>query len=393
MKKILSILLVFILALGLTACKKNDSSSISPTRATKYLTTVGWIKGAAIENFIAKNPEDYNINNDFYVLAPQHEKKAVFSFSMMYMTPTMVYQKFYVCNEEKYGKQITDYGQYGGFAYNFLIAIGIDTTYFFETLDLKFDYIRVQRNGINGSKYKLDVYNGEDCFASLEWFGYGFKDEQSEKDCIEGYLSEYLMPHSQFAEWYETKYEPSKLSVESGEKPEGTRAHYYHQKNEDTADCYQCFMGLLPTYFNEEISVFAPISEENVGIFPVTDYTICASNSYYESETAENPICEEPYIYQVLRTDDDELGGGDKATVRKAELEIMIVIIPYKVDLEKGITFEWLDEYTANLYNGDVCFATIDYAVDKIVERDTAFLKTYVENTLKNSLHVVNPQA
>ena len=391
MKKILSILLVVILTFGLTACKKNDNPPISQTKTTKYLTSVGWTIGATIENFITKNPEDYNISNDFYVLAPQYEKKAVISFSSTYMTPTMLFQKFYVCNEEKYGKQITDYGQYGGFAYNFLILIGIDTTYIFDKLDLKFDYISVQRKGVNGSQYKLDVYNGEDCFASLEWFGYGFKDEQAEKDCIEGYLSENLMPHSQFAEWYSTEYEPSKLSVESGEKSEGTRAHYYHQKNEDTAGTYQSFISLLPTYFNEEISVFAPISEENVGIFPVTDYTICASNSYYESETAENPICEEPYIYQVLRTDDDELGGGDKATVRDAKLEIMIVIIPYKVDLEKGITFEWIDDYTANLWSGGICFATIDYAVDKIVERDTAFLKTYVENALRTSLHIVNP--
>lgn len=397
MKKILSILLFSILIFGLIACKKPQTNT---PRTTKYSTNNG--VRVSIDEFIVELNEIDDISGDFLVLAPQNVREEYdlkpsmhvnFGSQSIKETDAIITERFYVCNEEKYGKQITDWGQYGGVAYNFRISITIDTTYSFEVLDLKFDYISVQRKGVNGSQYKLDVYNGEDCFASLEWLGYGFKDEQSEKDCIEGYLSEYLMPHSQFAEWYATKYEPSNLLVESGEKPIGARAYYYDNLWLNIGDSYyNSFVELAKIYLDDEITLLLPLSDDNDNCYPLNDYVIYSYDGYYDFKYPGSQEFIDPYILERMKIFDEELCPSTDVNVSWL-LYLKIVLVPYKVDLEKGITFEWIDDYTANLYNDDVCFATIDYAVDKIVERDTAFLKTYVENTLKNSLHVVNPQA
>ena len=389
--KRLSLLLVFVLLLGVVSCNKTTTT---PEKTLKYYAEMSFDPLSKVEDLFEK-VDEYNIDNDFFVLAPQYEKRAsVFYADYPNIEKLYLKESFFVCNEEKYGKQITDWGQYGGIAYNFSIAITIDTSYTFSSNSVRFDYISVERGKSKGSVYKVNLYCNNDCFASVQWTGFGFANENAERNCIESYLTENIMPQSKIKDWYLTEYVPSNLSLEIGEKPVGEKAYYCNHRHDAASGHGYAFSELFATFFEGEISIFFPMFS-NYCIYGVDAY-VESSNSFYEDGYSHGypwsePVCEEPYICQLLIIPIPETLCDLSESSAFSSMGVNAVIIPYKVDFEKGVTFEWIDCYTANLYCGDFCFATVFYSVsEELSDGDKAICCEYLENYLIMNLLVID---
>ena len=127
-KKLFAIVFCFVIAISCVSCKQNKPIA-------EY--NVGSIRrGVSVDGFAQRLQEEDLENKDFYVLAPQYVTGSAYNTGMdVSLTSSyqsgaetkteqgLVREYFSVYNEEKYGKQITDWGQYSGEAKNFTIKL------------------------------------------------------------------------------------------------------------------------------------------------------------------------------------------------------------------------------------------------------------------------------
>ena len=134
MKRIIAIILICISLSFFVSCKNE----------TEYSTYSVTNPGGSYEKFLQDlSVSELETTDNFYVLATQdyrNEKGFQPKWGLkLYNTwsnkdavskkECYVDQAFYVCNEEKYGRQVTDYGQYGGIAINFYVQSRINALY------------------------------------------------------------------------------------------------------------------------------------------------------------------------------------------------------------------------------------------------------------------------
>jgi hypothetical protein len=94
----------------------------------------------------------------------------------------------------------------------------------------------------------------------------------------------------------------------------------------------------------------------------------------------------EPYHYQHLQSVVKEFCNSSHNAQGNIRLDIMIIPIPsVEVDLNK-ITFGWWSDDVVNLYYEGYLFATATYSVCNDCTKDVTFIKTYVEQYIRDRI-------
>ena len=363
-----------------------------------------------------------NLNNedkDFYVLAPQdycQEEplkgenclatiKEDYSYSAItgesYTAVRVLYQSIYVCNEQKYGKQVTDWGQVGGLALNFKIEIAIDVNYTEAIYELNFDY---GLEDLQKGQYWFNLYNGDVCFATAYWFGYGYNTDEKVKYCIETYVGENLMKKSKYLQRNANgEFVPSTCVMEEMTNPLW-RGYYYDLGFWDVAQNKKLYSNVYMTSEKE-------ISQED--IFEMEKESSKYSNVYFcmgvkenvyprvlESKVVakskgQNGNFVEPVLLLYYCYYDYSFGGSPNCG-ENGNFKVYAYVVSINtqtIDMSL-ISIKWIDRFVANVYYDGFCFATVNfffstYGGSKITENSDEFLKNYCEDFIKTSLKLI----
>lgn len=380
-KRFFVIVFCFVISISCVSCKKKR-----PTAT--YNVGIAYL-GVSVDKFAQRLQEEDLESKDFYVLAPQYvsggkyEAGFGFSYYPIYQdsSETETYQRlvrecFYVCNEEKYGKQITDWGQRSGLAANFWISISINADYKEKINNLKFEYYYEESRRGETLVY-ANIYNGEYCFATIESSGYDCKFAVL-KSNVESYVAEFLMLKSEFLKFYENgRIEEPIISEDLATNARRRLwplsflgidrfmvdgACLWIDYVEDT--CTYVYLTLLP--YGEK-----PIYGSEVAY----DYS-----SIVAQDRDENDKFIEPYLCQHLQSRVEEFCDTSHNGQGNIWFDIMVIPIPsVDVDMSK-ITFEWWSNSVVNLYYEGYLFATATYSLCSDCEKDVAFVQDYVED-------------
>ena len=354
---------------------------------------------------------------DFYVLAPQDyciedSLKGVNCLAILkenysytatsgenYTAVKVLYQSIYVWNEQKYGKQVTDWGQVGGLAMNFKIEITTDVNYEKEIEELVFDY---GLENVEDGEFWCDLYNGEDCFATVCWQGYGYATKEVAKKHIETYVNENLMKKSEYLQRNENgEFAPTTCVVEETASP--LWHGYYHRVGLYVFSKELYVNGYVP--FNERISkedvaelelesakysnvYFYPYEKENVKIREVKSEVV--SNFKVVDETFVEPLLSLMYCYY------DYNFGGEPGCGSMGNFVVSAYLTSLETEtIDKTfLSIDWVESRVANVYYDGFCFATVDfffstYGGSKITENTDEFLKEYCEDFIRTSLKLI----
>ena len=387
MKRIIAVIIIAVSILSFSACDK-DEPRIGLTYNTHYY-------GSVYEDFLQKYEENKEkIPNDFYVLAPQDYREEA-SLNPLWginfyesteegvLKGAWVYQTFYVCNEQKYGEQTTDWGQVGGIATNFRVAFTSNPLYaptIGEEVVIKHvipTYSKVREN-------YLDLYQGEKCFASVvfEFLGKLQTDGQR-RIFVENYIKENLMPYSEYVTRNENgDFSPSTLAVDSGENPKyerafwdlGTTIESVRHFSDETHDEQLQKYGLSFLYFET-----LPKKSEMWDEWPKFDVDVKAK------DIDESGNAQEIYFVSKVECWDYNLKGGNRFAPYVTNMRIDMITVPFyvedfNVDL---IRIEKITDDYVNLYYEDICCATVQLGCGY----------EYFENYVKTYLRYYTPSA
>ena len=359
-----------------------------------------------------------NEDKDFYVLAPQDycTDEPIKGYNCMatikedltysvtsgesYTALRVMCQTIYVCNEQKYGKQVIDWGQVGGLALNFKIQIVTDVNYEKEVDELVFDY--GLENAEDG-EFWCDLYNGEDCFATVYWLGYGYATKEKAKNCLETYVNENLMKKSEYLQRNENgEFTPSTCVVEEMTSPLW-RGYYFD-------------IGVWGDIYSETLYNNVYMGEKNVSqedIFELEKESSKYSNVYFRMGVKENvyPRVLESTVVAKSKDQDGNLVepvlslyychydysfGGSPNCGQNGNFNVYAFVVSINAQtLDTSlISIEWIDSFVANVYYDGFCFATIDFFFStfggsKITENSDEFLKNYCEDFIKTNLKLI----
>lgn len=413
MKRFLSLILLLsiVLALPLFGC------------GTRFKAP--WDSGFSLEidefnEKIAEGVEDEGVSyTDFYVLAPQDyrtEKSFEPIFDCMgqyrkeknggFENMSGIYESFFVCNEEKYGEQITDWGQYGGVPINFKISIAIDHKFSVKSdLNLAFEYKDNSdyENGtycINSNKIlHVWVKSGEVTFAWAIVECYSVYEQEQAKQIVEGYLKENLIPKDEYLRRFEAgEIKPSQVVATEKNAPNDFVWYIPSYRYSGKVQLYRragMTQNEISQYF-DEVKKYAKEGKSYLVLNHIDneygndDYEIYATDVTEQGETTEE------FLHERIGLFCFELGGSPRERVL-SNFDIEITLVPVEVeeiDVQK-ISFEYTInkkmEKWFNIYYDGNCFASglYRFADYYITEKSESELKTYFETYVKENLVLV----
>lgn len=395
MKKIIAIILLVASLLTFISCdkkgQKESSETINSTYPFFYMGTP--YKGFLSE--LEKHKEE--VGKDFFVVAPQDysvtpqwdldvSEKWIKEESVR-NKEVLVQQFFYVCNEEKFGRQVTDWGQYGGFGINFEVDFTSNALY--EPQSDQEINIKVLHAGPKSTV--VDLYQGETCFASIAFrFWEEVPTEENRKVYVENYIKDNVMPYSEYVIRNENgEFKKSDDVFNASDVPQ--EKHVYNGlgigsgTERDTFDHVAKYG--LPFLYLEYIYLEDSNWKGRPLNWPTTEIGIKAKD---EDDSGN---LEEPYFISLVDIYIDEL-GGKRVTPIWTNFTVEMITVPLYID-EFNVEFVRIEEVAGqkvNLYYDDFCCATISYySVGDAVLTTKEERYAYFENYLKTYLRYYNP--
>lgn len=381
MRKIIIIILLITMVTSFSGCNKENSYV-----RVKYLSNY---LGYTYQEFLEQYKENKEkISKDFYVLAPQDYRDeenlnprwglALYeSMEEDVLKGARVFQTFYVCNEQKYGKQTTDWGQYSGVAINFKVYY--ETNVLYEP-KIGEDIVVRHISPTYSEEHKgyVDIYQGTQCFASavFEFFGRSY-DVKQKKNCMDKYIQENLLTYSEYIARNERgDFIPNDLSVENDENLEDGYMFWDFGSTIEKVQNFndEIYVEQLEKYGLTFLYLETLPTVDKWDEWPKFDIDIKAK------DVDENGNVEEIYFVSTVECWDGSLGGNRFAPyVINMRLEmITIPLFIEEFDLSAIRCEEIKDGY--NLYYNGLCCATIRCGNSE-----------YYENYIKTYLRYYNP--
>lgn len=387
MRKIIAIWLLIIMTFSLGACDEHTQDSVWITHnKTHYLST-------SYEGFLSQlEKHGKEVGEDFFVLAPQdyseipkwelytHYKYEIEKTDYE-MDEAYVCQSFYVCNEEKYGRQLTDWGQYSGIGINFEITFISNALYLPEIDEaVTINHLNVTA-GDQNSNY-VDLYQGQTCFASMIFkFWKNVPSNVNRKNYLENYIKDNVMPYTEYLMRNENGEFKQAPEVEKREVPKGESA-------------YVALSGEID-YTDNDVTELA---QHNLPILYIDIFSndlkgICKSVDTLALYVGQKALDKEKYFKSVLSVYIEELGGF-WISPTSTNIDIYLMAIPIYIDEfdVNLVSLDQVNEGVANLYYDGFCCGTVSYKINGNLYDATSEEKDeYLENFLKTYLRYYNP--
>ena len=350
------------------------------------------------------------IETNFYVLAPQDYvddngvsgkigiRDAIVGQGEDAKQTQVLSEEFLVCNEQKYGKQVTDWGQKCGIPFNFHIFVTIDVNYKSPITQLKFDYGEESLNSVSW----CDLYNGEECFAYVSWIGYGYENKEEVKTHIETYCKENLMKKSEYLQKHSSgEFKQSSCIVEKTDRPSWRGYHHLYRLTNCSEQLYSS--GYLHTSApvsakDVEDLEKACVKYSNVYLCPNekgnTELEIVQAHAVANSKNEDNELIDALLKLEYYFFDFDYGGqpnGGESGNFGLTAYLTSIDADSIDVAL---ITIDWAEKECVNVYYDGYCFATVElwfssHGGSKITENSYEFYQEYCEDFIKNNLKLI----
>ena len=405
MKRIIAIILLVASLLTFISCKKNDKKEDVEIVSCTY-RSIGYSNFSykGFLNQVEEHNED--VSEDFFVVAPQDysvrpgwflsvSERWIKEESIRKKT-VLVQQSFYVCNEEKYGRQVMDWGQYGGFGINFeveFVSNGVYLPKYDQEIIIKHIFVSEKGNAV-------DLYQGETCFASMIFmFWDEIPTEENRKIYVENYIRDNVMPHSEYIVRNENgEIKKSDDVFDASDVPQEKQIYtgLGFLCDSNVRDTFEPLAKYgLPFLYLEYIHLEDSNWEGRPLTWPTTEISI------YAKDYDDNYNLVEPFFGSKVDIYIDEL-GGDRVTPIWTNFTVEMVTVPLYIE-EFDVELVRLEEisvqitglpYTSvvNLYYDDFCCATISYySVGDAVLTTKEERYAYFENYVKTYLRYYNP--